>query len=139
MVFFSAGWLEVVSLGGTGLAQSEANLLRRQSSHALSRDRMLLLSMAGREEYPGVPPTPLHVPPTSLHVPSLGLLSGPCSWLQRNQNPVYPSLGLHRVAEEQRETGDTVQEKQLRQLSGGSRPFQVAFMYPIQYPELWAS
>lgn len=128
VVFFSTGWLEAVSLGGIGLARSEANHHRRQSSQALSRDRMLLLSMAGRKEYPGVPPTPLHVP-------SLGLLSGPCSRLQRNQNPAYPSLPwppgagkqkaasralmlfLHRVAEEQRETGDTVQEQQLRQLS----------------------
>lgn len=107
-----------------------------------------------------VPPTP--VPPTPLHVPSLGLLSGPCSWLQRNQNPVYPSLPwppgaekqkaasralmlfLHRVGEEQRETGDTVQEQQLRQLSWRqasplSGSFYVSYTTPGPTGQPWAS
>lgn len=163
VVFFSTGWPEAVSLRGIGWARSEANHHRRQSSQALSRDRMLLLSMAGRKEYPGVPPTPLHVPPpTPLHVPSLGLLSGPCSRLQRNQNPAYPSLPwppgagkqkaasralmlfLHRVGEEQRETGDTVQEQQLRQLSWRQAfplpgSFYASYTTPRPTGQLWAS
>lgn len=101
-------------------------------------------------------------PPTPLHVPSLGLPSGPCSWLQRNQNPAYPSLPwppgagkqkaasralmlfLHRVAEEQRETGDTVQEQQLRQLSWRQAfplpgSFYASYTTPRPTGQLWAS
>lgn len=106
--------------------------------------------------------TPFHVPPTPLHVPSLGLLSGPCSWLQRNQNPAYPSLPwppgagkqkaasralmlfLHRVGEEQRETGDTVQEQQHRQLSWRQAfplpgTFYVSYTTPRPTGQPWAS